>query len=76
MPVDDDNCTDEEIIESLANGRSPQRTICQVHRLIYRKTKDDPEVVDLIVEAFRMAKRMNGKLRWYRGEREKWWKQA
>jgi hypothetical protein len=58
--------TDEEVLENLRNGRSKWRTICQVHREIYRKISDNKELVSLLIEAHRKAKRMDMKLKWYK----------
>ena len=48
---------------------SATRTICEVHREIYRaalKGKDKQVIIDLIQEAYVMAKKMDAKLREYK----------
>lgn len=61
-----------DIRESIARRIKPdKRTICEVHREVYRKASDeiastDPELADWLMErmaeAFDMGKRMNAKL--------------
>jgi hypothetical protein len=58
--------TDDEVIYNLEHGRSKWRTICQVHREIYRKISNDKDLVSLLIEAHRKAKRMDMKLKWYK----------
>ena len=53
------------------------RTICEVHRQLYRLLKDhpDPLIGELLHEAFDMGKKMDNKLRQYKhGYDEGWWK--
>lgn len=56
---------------------NPKRTICEVHREMYRKIKGtslEDSVVPLIEEAFIMAKKMNNKLRQYKNNYDDgWW---
>lgn len=54
--------TREEILAQMRHA-SPWRTICEVHREIYDKCASLPEVQDLVLEAFVMAKKMDAKLR-------------
>ena len=59
------------------NKPVPFRTICEVHREIYRELKardeNDP-LIDKIKEAYTMAKKMNNKLIQYnRGYADGWW---
>jgi len=60
---------------SVKNPRtSPHRTICEVHREMYEVFLNDPTVdvdfsnkmIDLIEEAYIMAKKMNAKLSQYK----------
>ena len=53
------------------------RTICEVHRQLHRLLKDhpDPLVGELLQEAFDMGKKMDNKLRQYKGNYDDdWWK--
>jgi hypothetical protein len=62
--------SDEKLIENISGpvGRG-WRSICDVHREIYQKTKYKPTVVKLLIEAYRMGKKMDAKLRWYKQKR-------
>ena len=66
---------------------SPFRTICEVHREIYDIVMDNiydkvsknndiaEQIVDLLEEAYGMAKKMNSKLRQYKYNYDDgWWK--
>jgi len=79
--------TDEERLKRLINkegkffkmGVCDLKTICEVHRVIYRKLKDDAEknaeVIELLYLAYGMAKKMNNKLRQYKYNYDaNWWK--
>lgn len=58
-----------------------KRTICEVHREIYRDLKkrgfvDDHPIVIRLMEAYDMGKKMNNKLRQYRYEYDDgWWEE-
>lgn len=56
---------------------NPKRTICEVHREMYRKIKGtalEDTMAPLIEEAFVMAKKMNNKLRQYKNNYDDgWW---
>lgn len=43
-----------------------KRTICEVHRELYRLVKDDPRAVRLLEEAFNMGKSMAKRLAHYK----------
>jgi len=58
--------TDSQVLENLQTGDPGWRSICQVHRDIYQLVKDDDRAVRLLIEAHRMAKRMDHKLRQYK----------
>lgn len=50
------------------NMRGKRRTICEVHRQLYRSlmkggVKDNSKIVSLLQEAFVLGKKMNVKLR-------------
>jgi len=53
------------------------RTICEVHREIYRELKkrnSDEPLLEKLEEAFNMAKKMNNKLRQYKHNYDDgWW---
>ena len=55
------------------------RTICEVHREVYRELKSRDEndfLLEKIEEAFNMAKKMNNKLRQYKHNYDKgWWEE-
>ncbi len=55
----------------------PRRTICEVHRELYRllNTEENKDtVIPLIEEAYVMAKKMNNKLRQYKYHYDDgWW---
>ena len=52
----------------------PRRTICEVHRQIWRAAEGDPHIRALAEEAYDMAKRMNAKLREYKNDWDAgWW---
>ena len=53
-------------------AHNPERTICEVHREIYRAIvlkKTRKELTRLLQEAYRMGKKMDAKLRKYKNER-------
>jgi hypothetical protein len=62
------------------NPPRKDRTICEVHREIYRMlkadgVKDDSLLVELLYEAYIMAKKMSQKLRQYKHNYDdNWWK--
>jgi hypothetical protein len=56
--------TREEAIEAI-NHTSYRRTICEVHREIY-KSCSDPRIKELVLEAFIMGKKMDRKLKEYK----------
>jgi len=56
---------------------NPRRTICEVHRELYREIEsrnpNDP-LLNKIEEAFKMGKKMNNKLRQYKFNYDDgWW---
>ena len=63
---------------------SPERTICEVHREIYDLLLDGSinqtlanELIDLLETAYRMGKKMDGKLRQYKHDYDdNWWKKT
>jgi len=58
--------TDEEILRDINRRHiNDRRTICQVHREIFKQTDSD-EIKRLIIEAYRMAKKMAARLNWYK----------
>ena len=67
----------EEITSSKDNFINPKRTICEVHREMYRKvigTDLENSMTPLIEDAFIMAKKMNNKLRQYKNNYDDdWW---
>jgi hypothetical protein len=54
---------------------NPKRTICEVLRDIYHIIKDFdmPEIVELLNEAYTMGKKMDAKLRQYKGGYDDGW---
>ena len=63
--------TRDEALTQLRCKASSFRTICEVHREIYDATEDLAEPVksqirDLVITAFIMAKKMDGKLKSYK----------
>ena len=57
----------------LIRSSSPRRTICEVHREIYdacdeMQEPDKTKIRELVIEAFIMAKKMDGKLREYKSD--------
>jgi SAM-dependent methyltransferase len=63
---------------------NPERTICEVHREIYDLLLDGSinrklttELIDLLETAYRMGKKMDGKLRQYKHNYDdNWWKKT
>jgi len=58
-----------------------KRTICEVHREIYDILSEDEDknkqAIDLLQEAFTMAKKMNQKLRQYKHNYDDgWWEET
>ena len=58
------------------NKNRETRTICEVHRILYKilEEKKEKELLVLVEEAFNMAKKMNNKLRQYKHNYDDgWW---
>lgn len=56
--------TRDEAIISISEHSSARRTICEVHREIYRL--GDEKIKELVLEAFIMGKKMDRKLKEYK----------
>lgn len=53
-------------MKSIDSGFINKGTICDNLRRIWEMSEDKPDVQALCEEAYDMAKRMDGKLRWYK----------
>lgn len=53
-------------MKDIKSGFINKGTICDNLRRIWEMCEDKPEVQALAEEAYDMAKRMDGKLRWYK----------
>lgn len=63
----------EEALRQIRGRVSSWRTICEVHREIYDIAEELPEpvrskVMDLVIDSYVMAKKMNDKLREYKSD--------
>jgi len=57
--------TRERALLELTDRVATSRVICEVHRDIFDRVRDDPELRELVVEAYIMGKKMDAKLREY-----------
>ena len=66
------------LLKRRQNKTSARRTICEVHRQVYRELLKDAQAnamaIELLEEAYIMAKKMSNKLRQYKhGYDDDWW---